>query len=237
MATAKKKKGKRGKKPKRGGERPAPKTVPRRESSESLVAYHDRLSALASQALEASDKKLSTRLQKKAGKIASEHPEVARRSRTGKEPRSGPGTYPWDQCRRDQLARGYDRERANAICGRIRANSKARYPAYWGAREAPTANPAPEVHRTPGEPYVALALDAGPRFDNPSRDLVVVFDCDCRVLDVCPILGDHSLGEFDSKYPGLPIIGRIPVLASYPREIVRAHERGPTRVETRRRTK
>lgn len=211
--------------------------VPGRKKGESLVAYHDRLSSMAAEALEEGKTRLSTRLQKRAGELAAKQPEVARRSRTAKTPRRGPGTYPWYQCMRDQTERGYPRDRASAICGSIRAKSKAKYPEYWEARERPAPNPGKG-----GEPYVALALDAGPHFgrQNPTRDLIAVFDCECRVLDVWPILGEHSLREFDERYPNIPVIGgmstpSIPVLASYPRDVIRAHELGPARVQTRNR--
>jgi hypothetical protein len=62
---------------------------------------------------------------------------------------------------------------------------------------------------------------------------VVVLDRNGTILDLHPILGDHSLAAFDSKYPGLPIFGPLHVLASDVREIIRTAERGPCLVEER----
>jgi hypothetical protein len=213
------------KKTKAKKKKPAPpRTVPRRKKGEALTAYHDRLSALAREAHVAGDQELSDRLQRKAGKIAHEHEQVARRPRKGKG--GGPGTYPWYQCVEDQTRRARAagaapdeaRDRANRICGRIRANSRAMYPDYWAAREGKAVNPA-EV----GVPYAAIVLDGGPRAE-PHRDIAVVVDRGGTILDLHPILSDHSMRELDSKYPGLPLFGPLQVLASNLREIYRAAE-------------
>lgn len=225
-----------GKKKRKKKEASRPKGVPRRKQRESLVAYHDRLAALAAEAAKAGDDELSERLQRKAGKLAKEHIEVARRPRKKDAPRSGPGTFPWYQCVEEQTkrARGKPhhlppaeaRERANQICGRIRASSRSRYPKYWDVREG-RANPEKD-----GVPYAGIALDGGPH-SKPPRDLVVVVDRGGALLDLYPILGEHSLSEFDSKYPGLPIFGPFQVLASNVRELYRIAERGTPQVEIR----
>ncbi len=223
--------------PKRkNGAKSGSKGVPKRKSSESWVAYHDRLSSLAREADEAGDPGLSARLQGRAGDIARDRPDVAKRARTAKRPRSGPGTYPWEQCVKDQRAAGSDPKRADAICGRIRADSRARYPEYWAARES---NPGlGNTGRAPEKPHAALALDGGPRSQDRGqpRDLLVVLDRNGTILDLCPVLGEHSLAEFDTKYPDLPIYGPLQVLASNVREIIRVAERGPCLVESRKRT-
>ena len=123
----------------------APRGVPRRKKGESLVAYHDRLAALIAEATKAGDKALSQSLQRKAGELARKHEDVARRPRNIDEPRVGPGSYPWYQCVEEQTKRAKGaphhlpaakaRERANKICGRIRADSRKMYPTYWNIRE------------------------------------------------------------------------------------------------------
>ena len=226
-----------GKKPKkknkgRANKRAPLRGVPRRQSGESLIAYHDRLSALAAEARVAGDDELSARLQRKAGKLAHEHEQVARRARSGTG--SGPGTYPWYQCVDDQARRARAagaetdeaRDRANHICGRIRANSRVMYPEYWAAREGKAANP------SDGVPFAALVLDGGPRAE-PHRDLAVVVDRAGTILDLHPILDDHSMRELDRKYPGLPLFGPLQVLASNVREICRNAERGTPHVQVR----
>jgi len=223
-----KKKSKKTKSAKRG--------VPRRRKGESLIAYHDRLAALILEANEEGDHELSERLQRKAGRLARDHEQVARKPRKGKRPRSGPGTFPWYECVEEQTKRAKGaphhlpsaeaRKRANQICGRIRATSRETYPTYWNVREA-RANP-----ESNGKPYAGVALDGGPRL-RPHRDLVVVVDRGGTVLDLFPILGKHSFSEFDSKYPGIPIIGPFQVLASSVREIQRRVQRGTPPVEIR----
>lgn len=109
-------------------------------------------------------------------------------------------------------------------------------------RRAKRPAPVPERSATlgstgkaPQDPYAALALDGGPRSpDEQPRDLVVVLDRNGTILDLHPVLGDHSLREFDGKYPGLPIFGPLRVLASDVRDIIRAAARGPCLVEERR---
>lgn len=132
--------------------------VPKRERGESLVEYHDRLGALVRQAEEAGQASRSRALQRAAGKLAARHEEVRAAPRGGS--RSGPGTYPWYECVGDQLHRGYDRDRADAICGRIRSDSRKRYPEYWKEREK--SKKARGVERAPakGRRRHAAAADA-----------------------------------------------------------------------------
>lgn len=205
--------------------------VPPRKAGESLVDYHDRLSALAAEALKGGKTQLSKRLQRRAGQLAHDHREVADRVRHGKE--SGPGTLPWKQCVSEQAARGHDDARSRAICGRIRADSRERYPDYWEARGAPrSANPQlGDTGKTPEAPYAAIAIDGGPRAEQ--RDLVVVLDRQATILEVFPILGEHSLDDFGRKYPGIPLYGPFLVLASQLREICRTADRGATLVESK----
>jgi hypothetical protein len=108
--------------------------VPRKKKGESVVAYHDRLAEMIHGAEEAGDTKLSHALQRKAGQLAHDYPRVAESHRRQAK-RSGPGTYPWYMCVDEQMGKGKGREAANAICGRIRANSRLRYPEYWAKRE------------------------------------------------------------------------------------------------------
>jgi len=108
--------------------------VPRKKKGESMVAYHDRLADLIHGAEEAGDAKLSRALQRKAGTLAHDHPRVSEAHRRDAKS-SGPGTYPWYMCVDDQMGRGAGSERAKAICGRIRADSRRRYPEYWAKRE------------------------------------------------------------------------------------------------------
>lgn len=126
----------------RGGSRTPP--VPSKRESESWRDYHDRLGALIVEANKAGDTARSRALQRRAGEVAREHEYVATRPRGGEA--QGPGSYPWYECVEDQRARGYEQEAANRICGRIRASSRKRYPAYWQARSGnPTASPAVPV--------------------------------------------------------------------------------------------
>ncbi len=108
-------------------------SVPRRRKGESYVAYHDRLSDLIYEAENAGDTDLSEALQRAAGELAKKHKSIHARRKT-KKARRGPGTYPWYQCIDDQTKRYKDPTRAARICGRIRADSRARYPVYWSAR-------------------------------------------------------------------------------------------------------
>jgi len=123
----------------RGGSRKS--TVPAKRKSESWRDYHDRLASLIVEANKAGDTARSRALQKRAGEVAREHEYVATRPRGGRS--EGPGSYPWYECVKDQRKRGYDKEAANAICGRIRASSRKRYPAYWQARAGNPAEPPP----------------------------------------------------------------------------------------------
>lgn len=211
--------------------------VPRRNKGESLVSYHDRLAELIAQAEKDGDAERSKRLQRKAGRLAHEHERVARQPRKRDAARAGPGSYPWFQCVEEQTkqARGAPhhlpsaaaRERANKICGRIRATSRKLYPTYWDIREGRSGNP-----KSDGHPYAGIALDGGPRTET-ARDLVVVVDKGGTILDLHSILGEHSFSELDSKYPGLPIFGPFQVLASNIREIHRKAARGTPEVEIR----
>lgn len=109
--------------------------VPRRRKGESAVAYHDRLADLIYEARRAGDEERAARLEARAGELAARHPSIHEPRRSDRT-RRGPGTYPWDQCMDDQLARYGDRERAQKVCGRIRADSRERYPVYWTLRGA-----------------------------------------------------------------------------------------------------
>jgi hypothetical protein len=223
------------KKSKKKKSRPA-HGVPRRKKDEPAVTYHDRLAALIAETDKAGDDALSERLQIKAGVLAKKHPDVAKKPRKNGPPRSGPGTYPWYQCVDEQTNRGKGKphhmphdqakDRANQICGRIRANSRSKYPTYWNIREG-RANPESE-----GIPYAGIALDGGPR-SKPHRDLVVIVDREGGILDLCPILGEHGLDQIDRQYPGLPIFGPFQVLVSNIRELYRTAERGTPRVEVK----
>jgi len=182
--------------------------VPRKKRKETLVAYHDRLVALAKEADDAGDIAASRALQLKAGELAEKHKQIRERPR----PRgsSGPGTYPWKQCIKDQKGRGYDQEGAQRVCGRIRASSKARYPDYWRTR---TANPTAQ-----GKPALALGLDAGPRH-RPTRDMIVLFDDKGNVLSITDVRSEADLEAFSHLHPDVPIIGPLGVLSSAVREL------------------
>ncbi len=108
--------------------------VPKRRKGGSWVAYHDGRAEMIRDAEEAGQKRFSNELQRRAGKVAAAHESVRDAERGSAK--SGPGTYPWYECVDDQRAAGYSQERADQICGRIRADSRARYPEYWAAREA-----------------------------------------------------------------------------------------------------
>ncbi len=105
--------------------------VPPRKARESWVAYHDRLSRLIRQATSAGATGASKMLQRAAGKVAAKHKSV-RDPRKRRAKLVGPGTYPWEQCVRDQKRRGA--RDPKAVCGRIRASSRKRYPLYWEER-------------------------------------------------------------------------------------------------------
>lgn len=193
------------------------KGVPSREHGESLVAYHDRLSMLAAEALTAGQVKRSQRLQRAAGLLAHEHVEVAKRPRTD-DRRKGPGTYPWQQCVDEKTREVGDPHRARQICGRIRANSKQRYGAYWAAREGERArNPDAAM----GKPFIGLGYDGGPGFTEHPRDFVAVVDVEGTILDLRPVFGVQDLAELDGVYPGLPVFGPFRVLASQARDLWR----------------
>lgn len=213
------------------------KSIPRRKKGEGLVAYHDRLSARAREADAAGQTTLSRRLQRAAGKLAAEHETVARDARGDSS--GGPGTYPWQECVDDQRGRGYDDEAARKICGRIRQSSRERYPAYWEARSGNPANPLPLIplvaagahlgatvagdgvaHAlalanppSDGVPFCALALDAGPHFNNGPRDHVVVVDRGGAILEVWEIGGPPDMARFNAAHPNLPVLGPLHVLA------------------------
>jgi hypothetical protein len=109
--------------------------LPRKRKGESYPAYHDRLSDLIFEADRAGDHELSAALQAKAGELAKKYKSIRSPRRGSSRKRRGPGTYPWEQCMDDQLAQyGGSRQRAARVCGRIRADSRSRYPLYWAAR-------------------------------------------------------------------------------------------------------
>lgn len=137
--------------------------VPKQKGGESLAAYHGRLSDLIRGAEEAGDRELSIALQRRAGKIARDHRDVAEKCCPGQ--RSGPGTYPWKECVSDQRGRGYDDEHANAICGRIRANSRRRYPEYWAVREGYSS-----AEKRPQEAQARAKERAAKRARNPGQE-------------------------------------------------------------------
>jgi hypothetical protein len=119
--------------------------VPARRKGESVVAYHDRLSSLVYEATQAGDRQLSAALQARAGQLARQHKQV-HEPRTGRlktAQRRGPGSYPWYECLEDQLKQyAGDKARASRVCGRIRADSRRKYPIYWEARGlGPRRNP------------------------------------------------------------------------------------------------
>jgi hypothetical protein len=120
--------GKRGAQPNRG---PKGGAMPRKQTGETWVAYHDRLSAEARKAAKSGKPTRADFLEKLAGQIAHAHKSVRTSSRTGK--RSGPGTYPWKQCIAEAIASGARSPRA--VCGAIRARSQRTYPDYWQARD------------------------------------------------------------------------------------------------------
>jgi hypothetical protein len=107
--------------------------APARKKGESLVRYHDRLADLVYEAERAGDLEYSEVLQRAAGKLARDEPTVRKKKRT-KAKRRGPGTYPWYQCIDEQVGRYEDEKKAAAVCGRIRADSRRRYPVYWSVR-------------------------------------------------------------------------------------------------------
>jgi len=182
--------------------------VPKRKRRETWVAYHDRLVALAKDANDAGAVEASEAMQARAGQLAAKHKHIRERPRD--KDATGPGTYPWKQCVSDQRKRGLDDEGAKKVCGRIRANSRRRYQAYWEQREA---NPQP-----PGKPTVALGLDAGPRH-RPSRDLIVLLDEHGGVLELVDVFSRDDLDRFSEAHPGVPIIGPLGVLSSTVREL------------------
>lgn len=194
------------------------KGVPRRDPGESLVAYHDRLAQLAADALAAGQVKRSQRLQRAAGELAHEHVEVAKRPRTD-HARKGPGTYPWQQCVDEKMREVGDPHRARRICGRIRANSRQRYGAYWAAREGERARN-PEAAAS-GKPFIGLGYDGGPGFTEHPRDFVAVVDVEGTILDLRPVFRAEDLRELDAAYPGLPVFGPFRVLASQARDLWR----------------
>lgn len=114
--------------------------VPARKKSESIVGYHDRLADLAYEAEQSGDLALSEALQAKAGALAAKHTSIHRPRRGKRQKRRGPGTYPWYECIDDQMDRYGDPAKAAAVCGRIRADSRKRYPVYWSLR-MPRRNP------------------------------------------------------------------------------------------------
>jgi len=139
--------------------------VPRKKKGESMVAYHDRLADLIHGADEAGDTRLSQALQRKAGTLAHDHPRVAEAHRRDAKS-SGPGTYPWYMCVDDQIGRGAGAERAKAICGRIRADSRLRYAEYWAKREG-YSSAAKRDKEAKGRAATAKKRRANGATDNP----------------------------------------------------------------------
>jgi hypothetical protein len=108
--------------------------VPARKKGESAVAYHDRLADLIYEAEKSGDYDVSEALQHRAGALARGSDSIARPRLGAKKKRRGPGSYPWYECIDDQMGRYGDPAKAAAVCGRIRADSRKRYPVYWSAR-------------------------------------------------------------------------------------------------------
>jgi len=126
-------------------------SIPRKKKGETYVAYHDRLSALAEEAMAKGHNRKSEALQAAAGRVAAKHKSVIkpRRSKPKKGPRGGtvqrkgPGTYPWKTCMEQQTKRYGSKKIAEKVCGSIRGKSRKKYPAYWSTRGSakPAKNP------------------------------------------------------------------------------------------------
>lgn len=125
-------------------------SVPRKKASESWTAYHDRLTAMAREASKRGDKAVANTLLVHAGEIARQRKRV--RDKPRGRGASGPGTYPWEQCIKDQLGRYGTMDRAKRVCGAIRARSQRTYPAYWKARDPGRRLPGPRMN--PSKPAV-----------------------------------------------------------------------------------
>jgi hypothetical protein len=137
--------------------------IPRRRKGESKTAYHDRLSSLIFEADKAGDEELSAALQEKAGTLALEDRRLRERPR--RRGVRGPGSYPWEQCVKEQTIRYGDAERAKRVCGRIRADSHKRYPVYWSIRDS-----GPRTRRAnPSESDAQFAIVVQPSISNPGQ--------------------------------------------------------------------
>ncbi len=105
--------------------------IPPKQARETWITYHDRLAELAYIARREGDGAASKALQHYAGELARKHKGI-RGPRRARRLLKGPGTYPWEQCIDDQKRRGA--RDPKAVCGRIRADSRKRYPHYWKER-------------------------------------------------------------------------------------------------------
>lgn len=136
--------------------------VPPKKKSESWTAYHDRLTAMAREASRAGDTASANALLVHAGEIARVRKRVRGTPRKGKG--KGPGTYPWEECIRDQLGRYGSMDRAKRVCGAIRAKSQRTYPSYWKARDPGRALPGPRMNPESDLSWQVLAEPGGGYF-------------------------------------------------------------------------
>jgi len=188
-------------------------SVPRKKRSESWTAYHDRLASLIVKAEGAKDYAFSQRLQQAAGQVARAHENV--RTMPRKFRQTGPGTYPFAQCLEDQARRG-SKAFAPEICGRIRQDSRERYPTYWAARGdvVATSNPGDD------DPSLVLVFDGGPTCT--PRASIVVFNSDSAIADIIDIAdASTAVAELERRHPGLAVkeLPVIPVLAPFLRDL------------------
>jgi hypothetical protein len=190
----------------------------RRRKSETWVEFHDRLSAEAKDAREAGLAQRAAELERRAGSVARRHPEV---KSTPRARSVGPGTYPWSQCITDNEGR-YGPEGAKEVCGRIRADSRARHPDYWKARgqkprSVAVSNPPDDA----GKPFVGIGLDAGPN-SKPVRDYVVIVDRYGAIIEIAEIRTPDQLKLVAEVYEDVPLIGPFCVLRSDLRRLKRS---------------
>ena len=194
--------------------------VPRRKKGEGDVEYHDRLAQLAHEATLAGDDAGASKLQRKAGDLARLSEDVARRPR--KKGLRGPGTYPWNQCIKDQMKRGQPQDVAAKICGRIRASSRSKYPVYWQARGS---NPESDAHYE-GEPMrddghgVALVLAPGDVAEVSHHMMVLVRTNGEVVATVHPV-DDEAMAIVEERFPRYAMIGPLHVTNSQWRAFAR----------------
>jgi hypothetical protein len=88
-----------------------------------------------------------------------------------KKRRSGPGSYPWEECMADAFRRYGDEETARRVCGSIRAKSRAKYPGYWAARDAYD-----KAKRNPGRLFPVGRQPEGPGFTKAGKPKLVEID-------------------------------------------------------------